>query len=206
MFIPSNNGNRGFVDRLPNGTLQRFINRALDKDKVLPNRMLWRLFMCMIRMVIALAWPDVHQSNENRLEEVMVTTSEAVLRNTDINPGNLMFGNFLRALNEEPFDEEHSLTPIMKMIDLGRVVRDNTPDQSKWNQSTGSMIDSIGYEMRNLLYIGRPDVELREDGTLDQDLVSLVSLCIDWSSESNIDLSALTNNVRTNLTERDAAW
>ncbi|KAK6065040.1 hypothetical protein SCUP515_11439 [Seiridium cupressi] len=117
-----------------------------------------------------------------------------------------MFGNFLRALNEEPFDEEHSLTPIMKMIDLGRVVRDITPDQSKWNQSTGSMMDSIGYEMRNLLYIGRPDVELQEDGTLDQDLVSLVSLCIDWSSESNMDLSALTNNVRTNLTERDAAW
>ncbi|KAM0812072.1 hypothetical protein AB5N19_14389 [Seiridium cardinale] len=117
-----------------------------------------------------------------------------------------MFGNFLRALNEDAFDEEHSLTPIMKMIDLGRVVRDNTPDQTKWNQSTGSMMDSIGYEMRNLLYIGRPDVELQEDGTLDQDLVSLVSLCIDWSSETNPDLSALTNNVRTNLSERDAAW
>ncbi|KAI0878133.1 hypothetical protein GGS24DRAFT_497198 [Hypoxylon argillaceum] len=77
-----------YLEWLQNGTLQKLISRALKKDIELPNRILWRFFLC------------------------------------------LMFGDFD---GPDEADLEHTLTPVMKLIDLGSMrALINTPENNRY--------------------------------------------------------------------------
>ncbi|KAI0025993.1 kinase-like domain-containing protein [Xylariomycetidae sp. FL0641] len=100
-----------YLEQLENGTLTNFLRRAKEAGhKTLPNRLLWRLFMCMVRGCIALAWPDQDFLSNETIPENGGTT--AGITHQDMHGDNLMFGPLLEA-------PEHNLTPLLKMIDFG---------------------------------------------------------------------------------------
>ncbi|OTB08207.1 hypothetical protein M426DRAFT_8014 [Hypoxylon sp. CI-4A] len=97
------------LEYLPNGTLWNFILRAIKADRPLPNRLLWRLFSCLLRFVIALAWPD-----NNPQEILLWDVPMSGLVHNDMHLNNVMIG--------ELDDDEHRLAPILKLIDFGLAV------------------------------------------------------------------------------------
>ncbi|KAI1778977.1 kinase-like protein [Hypoxylon cercidicola] len=95
------------LEYLPNGTIHSFIKLAkakLGRGKLLPNRLLWRFFLCLIRSSIAMAWPDTNERVPN--------VEARNLSHNDIHYENVLLG--------EPLpDNEHRITPILKLIDFG---------------------------------------------------------------------------------------
>ncbi|KAK9776481.1 hypothetical protein SCAR479_06804 [Seiridium cardinale] len=106
-----------YMEWLHNGTLEDFLERAEARDSPLPNRLMWRFLMCLIRMVIAMSWPEAHQPDNIRLEGPQRGFGSVVIRNRDIQDKNLMFDRF----DPSTGCIEHTLAPIMKMIDFGLV-------------------------------------------------------------------------------------
>ncbi|KAI2465731.1 hypothetical protein F4781DRAFT_408091 [Annulohypoxylon bovei var. microspora] len=104
-----------YLDRVENGTLTEFMTRMKEAGvNRLPNRMLWPLFLCMIRACIAMAWP---RDEENVNESTARTPARpSGLSHNDVHGGNLLFGSIL----DHP---EHSRTPIMKLLDFGLAAR-----------------------------------------------------------------------------------
>ncbi|KAI1086185.1 kinase-like domain-containing protein [Rostrohypoxylon terebratum] len=104
-----------YLDRIENGTLTGFMNRAKQNGMVrLPNRVLWPIFLCLVRACIAMAWPR----NAEDLNESIVRTlaPPSGLTHNDIHGDNLLFGSYL----DHP---EHGRTPILKLIDFGLAAR-----------------------------------------------------------------------------------
>ncbi|KAI0095403.1 hypothetical protein F4814DRAFT_187787 [Daldinia grandis] len=104
-----------YIEWLENGTVGTFVDRAYEKDRQLPNRMLLRLFLCLIRIGIALAWPPAGPGADGKpqLETIGPGPARKIVHN-DLHDGNVMFGAF-----ESDSDEEHDLVPIIKAIDFG---------------------------------------------------------------------------------------
>ncbi|KAI1480580.1 hypothetical protein F4774DRAFT_76312 [Daldinia eschscholtzii] len=74
-----NNPLRGNVDRrdwiilewVEHGELRTFINKAravLGRGQRLPNRLLWRLFLCLLRCCVAMAWPNASEEPQRDVE------------------------------------------------------------------------------------------------------------------------------------------
>ncbi|KAI1381470.1 kinase-like protein [Hypoxylon crocopeplum] len=88
------------------GTFGEFIMSARHmKHKRMPNRLLWRTMLCLIRACVAMAWPD--QGEVVGSDEL---TSRLV--HNDLHLHNVLLG-------EPPMDEEHTFAPILKLIDFG---------------------------------------------------------------------------------------
>ncbi|KAI0121598.1 hypothetical protein BJ170DRAFT_698260 [Xylariales sp. AK1849] len=188
-----------YMEWLENGTLDGFIERARRRGKPLPNRMLWRLFMCMARICIALAWPDVHREGDVRLEHIQHNIPAGILFNGDIQAGNLVFGRFI----PDDCTTEHRLTPILKMIDLGVVARRKTSNEAQWSSAVSEVVQMIGDEMFMLLGIGRP---ADPDPTLDPDLENIVTWCMDMDENQRHALSELAMWIDSAIRGRMAAF
>ncbi|KAI0474454.1 hypothetical protein F4859DRAFT_522079 [Xylaria cf. heliscus] len=106
-----------YLEWLENGTLERLVNRAIKLGIRLPNRVLWRFFLCLIRMCIALGWPAEKPEGEDPqpVTEVAKGRARGGLIHRDMHNENIMFGKFIP---NDP-DLEHTMTPIVKLIDLG---------------------------------------------------------------------------------------
>ncbi|CAJ2501835.1 Uu.00g046880.m01.CDS01 [Anthostomella pinea] len=106
-----------FLEFGENGTLLDFCIRCSgQKMKTLPNRMLWRLLMCLVRMCIAMAWPPpipAGTTNPQHILEVAGAPPPGLLVHNDVHSGNVMFGSLV------PGEVEHDLTPVVKLIDFG---------------------------------------------------------------------------------------
>ncbi|KAI1454256.1 kinase-like domain-containing protein [Annulohypoxylon moriforme] len=123
-----------YLDQIENGTLIGFMQRLKEATLMrLPNRMLWTMFLCMIRSCIAMAWPrDEEDVNESTRRTPSRPTG---LSHNDVHGGNIMFGSFM----DHP---EHTRTPILKLLDFGIAGRINVND----GEETG--------EQRNILDMG----------------------------------------------------
>ncbi|KAH9890160.1 hypothetical protein F4778DRAFT_752840 [Xylariomycetidae sp. FL2044] len=115
-----------FVEFLENGTLAQFQDRIRTAGTlpdgtrgplVLPNRMLWGIFLCLVRSCIGMAWPPPlgPVSSEVPLDNVPLR-----LAHNDLHGRNIMFGDL------EPSLPEHSRVPGLKLIDLE--IADEQPD------------------------------------------------------------------------------
>ncbi|KAI0888098.1 uncharacterized protein GGS22DRAFT_185478 [Annulohypoxylon maeteangense] len=108
-----------FTEWIPNGQIRDLIMTRPEWGHPLPNRMLWRCFLCMCHMLIAMAWPpdgnlDAHSARPELppMDPSGVRPQKSTLRHNDINIGNIMFGDFdLTA---------HRSVPILKLIDFGQ--------------------------------------------------------------------------------------
>ncbi|KAI1758779.1 kinase-like domain-containing protein [Hypoxylon sp. FL1150] len=125
-----------YLDTLENGTLSTFMGRLKRAGhNSLPNRLLWTVFLCMIRACIAMAWPSENpDASETAARQAGSPTGIA---HNDIHGANFVFGSFER-------DAEHFTTPIMKLIDFGLAARIRGGEGTE--SGTG--------EQRNILDIG----------------------------------------------------
>ncbi|KAI0469232.1 hypothetical protein F4859DRAFT_516173 [Xylaria cf. heliscus] len=125
------------IEYVENGTLNEFLNRRRDAGlRRLPNRVLWAIFLCLIRACMAMAYPPPPNpktpGNKRRETLPVDVNAEAAgnLIHTDMNLGNLMFGD--RVKNSEPPQppdtSEHLLIPILKLIDFGEAYEVTTPE------------------------------------------------------------------------------
>ncbi|KAI0485190.1 hypothetical protein GGR56DRAFT_669678 [Xylariaceae sp. FL0804] len=103
------------MEFLTGGTLKAFQQRVNEADVILPNRILWAIFLCLIKGCIEIAWPPrgppapkwqgAHTNQLGRAEE------PSDLAHRDMNSENIMFGGL--------GPDEHSRVPIVKLIDFG---------------------------------------------------------------------------------------
>ncbi|KAI1865120.1 hypothetical protein JX265_008167 [Neoarthrinium moseri] len=189
----------GPMEWLENGTLAGFMERAQKKGHPLPNRILWRLFMCLVRMCIAFAWPDAHDESKVELEDPRDEVPRSICYNPDIGSGNLVFGPFV----PDDINLEHRLTPVLKMIDLGLVERRDTPHKKAWSKLVSMSIRLIGEQMFMINGVGRG---ADPDPTLDSDLEKIVSWCMSSSEDDRPQLLELAIWVSNAVKGRDAAW
>ncbi|KAI1429219.1 hypothetical protein F5Y12DRAFT_782184 [Xylaria sp. FL1777] len=99
------------------GTISKLISRVAEKQIRMPNRLLWRFFLCLVRMCIAMGWPPEKPDGENPqpvIEEVNGRPYGGLIHR-DMHEGNVMIGDLIP---DDP-DLEHRLTPMLKLIDLG---------------------------------------------------------------------------------------
>ncbi|KAI0602367.1 kinase-like domain-containing protein [Biscogniauxia sp. FL1348] len=99
------------------GLLYDFIQRLGDREQPLPNRMLWRLFLCFCRFLVAMAWPPDGDGSAAVIETIPKPNANGVrppmsrLLHGDLNHRNVMIDAFESI--------EHSKVPLLKLIDFG---------------------------------------------------------------------------------------
>ncbi|KAL7622868.1 trans-aconitate methyltransferase 1 [Parahypoxylon ruwenzoriense] len=104
------------LEYLENGHLERLYRRLIQYDQLLPNRILWSFFLCLIRACVALAYPlNGTDDQPNRLETVPADgRAPSMIEHADLHHANIMIGNPGNGFRE------HDLVPPLKFIDFGR--------------------------------------------------------------------------------------
>ncbi|KAI0964876.1 hypothetical protein F4678DRAFT_486067 [Xylaria arbuscula] len=109
------------MEWIENGLLWSFYERRAEVDEPLPNRLLWTLFLCLCRMVVALAWPPRDRGVTVRggpelevippLDPRGERPPKSRLLHCDFHGQNIMIDQL------EP--KEHQSVPMLKLIDFG---------------------------------------------------------------------------------------
>ncbi|KAI0174877.1 hypothetical protein BJ166DRAFT_157752 [Pestalotiopsis sp. NC0098] len=116
-LLPHHNESHLYMEWIPNGTLRNFVDqvKAAEEIKFLPNRLLWRFFLCLIRSNIGLQWPPGKPpGGAPVLENVGTEANRRTILHQDIHMSNIMVDDF-----HPNVDREHDIFPALKMIDLG---------------------------------------------------------------------------------------
>lgn len=117
------------LELLENGDLSNFITKVRERNETVPNRILWRFFLCLVRMCIGLAYPPDKIEEYNDQPGPITETVPDRLKNNpsrivhfDMDPKNIFVGDFV--------GEEHKLTPLLKLGDFGLAtkIEDNKLD------------------------------------------------------------------------------
>ncbi|KAH9907057.1 hypothetical protein F4778DRAFT_611877 [Xylariomycetidae sp. FL2044] len=99
------------LEYLENGTLTRLTDRMTHLNVTLPNRVLWYMYLCMVRACIGLAYPSEGAPRLERIPNDGRAPEEIV--HGDLHTSNMMLGD------TDPSVAEHRLVPRVKFIDLG---------------------------------------------------------------------------------------
>ncbi|KAI1464319.1 uncharacterized protein F4812DRAFT_462735 [Daldinia caldariorum] len=140
-----------FIEYLENGTLCDFVTNYSERyDEPLPNRILWRFFLCLIRSCIAMAYPPGGQGY-NLTETVPLNRRARRVRHGDMHDQNVMFGAF-----SSGNDVEHHLTPVLKLIDFGEALEfPETPENVYRGEKEN--VFSVGVLMVELITLDRTE-------------------------------------------------
>ncbi|KAI1500185.1 hypothetical protein F5X99DRAFT_387298 [Biscogniauxia marginata] len=135
---------------IPGVTLLEFLCRVeADPDKWLPipNRLLWLIFQCLVRAVFGMANPPNRPYGEEQEEPTLEplpakepTVNDYQIYHGDMHKNNWMFGDLDTG--------EHTLTPILKLIDFG-LARDPSTFVNQSRTITQSNIYDIGRLMQS---------------------------------------------------------
>ncbi|KAI0486728.1 kinase-like domain-containing protein [Xylaria cf. heliscus] len=103
------------LEHLENGTMESLMDTLRKKGKSLPNRVLWSIYLCLVRACVAMKFPPEQPFNtESKLEEIPEDQSA---------PGNIVHNDILiGSIGDFP---EHAIIPPVKMIDFGLSVVNN---------------------------------------------------------------------------------
>ncbi|KAI0138978.1 kinase-like domain-containing protein [Hypoxylon sp. NC0597] len=108
-----------FTEWIPNGLFDNLVKRRNEWGYPLPNRMLWRFFLCFCYMLVAMAWPPHGEENAPSSKRELPPRDgagelppESHLVHGDLNIENVMLGDF------EPII--HEFVPMLKLIDFGK--------------------------------------------------------------------------------------
>ncbi|KAI0594853.1 hypothetical protein F4775DRAFT_595863 [Biscogniauxia sp. FL1348] len=174
---------------IPGITIGEFCFRTFDDEErwqPIPNRMLWLIFRCMVRALFALASPPQKpfgEMNEEPTLEPMPanepTHDDYQIYHNDWNPYNLMFGQLDSG--------EHSLVPLLKLIDFGVAV-DSTRFKSTYRTVTQANIRDLGDAMQRLYSVNSPNI--------DEDLRALVNQCRDFNPQNRPSVAALWGQIQ----------
>ncbi|OTB00628.1 hypothetical protein M426DRAFT_15313 [Hypoxylon sp. CI-4A] len=208
------------LEYLENGTLTDFMDWS--SGKVTPNRVLWRIFLCLVKACVAMAWPPA----QGRHEEPRNGVNPISLAHRDMHSGNFIFG---------PRDAtfEHGHVPILKLIDFddGQLVQNgekqSSGDRAKFDDKLGleryltpgyrnygidtNLLD-IGLVMCYII-LGEEPLELEDCReqmqdklpNLDDDLQWLVLRCLAVNPENRPRLDVLFQEVLNAVATKTAA-
>ncbi|KAI1434335.1 hypothetical protein GGR50DRAFT_695273 [Xylaria sp. CBS 124048] len=223
-----------YMEWLENGTLGTFIDKASESEVIqvpLPNRLLWRFFLCMTRMCIAMGWPPQQPEGDDPqpVTERAHGPAYGGLSHSDIHSGNVMLGGFMP---DDP-DKEHWLTPILKLIDFGEMKK-LEGEQKEIEKANAANLYAIGYIMLMLVKLDTqwpghsaqpwrldpsqpefltfgapllPDVNgVDPYPTLDPNLRNLVCLCLARESKKRLSPSIMANVAVKCIAERDEKY
>ncbi|KAI1659715.1 kinase-like domain-containing protein [Daldinia decipiens] len=142
-------GRTVMMEWAPNGTLGNFIRRLARSRDHQSNRMLHMLFMCLVRMCIAMAYPPRQGRRARPRREAFPGSRAAQERKTqlihyDMHTNNILFGDV-----ERPGDNDHYVLPPLKLIDFEDA--EVLSGQHRHNQAVQSNILSIGMIMRCII-------------------------------------------------------
>ncbi|KAI2468300.1 kinase-like protein [Annulohypoxylon bovei var. microspora] len=140
------------LEWVPNGTFGDFISKAARRGtQRLPNRLLCRIFLCLVRSCIGMAWPRHRPGDRTELEFPYLGFQPGNLQHNDMHLKNVVLGEFLPHV-------EHGFTPIIKLIDFGLTREtDGVPTAVQQN------IFAIGVLMVKLITID-PNTYVRPQG------------------------------------------
>ncbi|XXG93903.1 hypothetical protein Hte_000153 [Hypoxylon texense] len=183
------------LEWLENGEIQTLMNRCYKKKKLLPNRILWHFFLCLIRACVALAYPpQAGRDAPNILEEIPEDGRDrALIEHGDLHEANVMIGS----TNAFP---EHNLVPVVKFIDFGRAdwTEEGIPDNG-WRAANImlGLIATRRVAMRHTTYQGYKTqaTEILPHGngdkypTLDPDLRDFLARCLASNVKDRPDLA-----------------
>ncbi|KAI1094463.1 kinase-like domain-containing protein [Rostrohypoxylon terebratum] len=102
------------LEYMPHGDLKRMVERAKRYNIAVPNRLLWSIFLCLVRACIGMAYHQaLPEGSQTRTETIPAGQNQHSLVHGSMNLSNIMIGN--------PFARfgEHTLGPVAKLIDLG---------------------------------------------------------------------------------------
>ncbi|KAI1078260.1 kinase-like domain-containing protein [Whalleya microplaca] len=188
------------MEYMENGDVGTLYRKLRQHNELLPNRVLWSFFLCLIRACVALAYPlNGAEDQPNRLETIPTDGREpSMIEHADLHAGNVMIGE---AGGGFP---EHDLIPPLKFIDFGRT--------KEGTQGVSDNIGSISRMMINL--IARQQVktlawvtpyegfetkatEILHHGngkkypTLDDDIRDFLARCLAYEEQDRPSLSAM---------------
>ncbi|KAI1479981.1 kinase-like domain-containing protein [Daldinia eschscholtzii] len=104
------------IEYLENGDLARLYKRLVGRDHLLPNRVIWSFFLCLIRACVGLAYPpNGSEDDPNQLETIPKDgTQPSRIEHADLSAANIMIGTAGGGF------QEHDVIPPLKFIDFGR--------------------------------------------------------------------------------------
>ncbi|KAI1090326.1 hypothetical protein F5B19DRAFT_494488 [Rostrohypoxylon terebratum] len=117
--VPWKTGPFYTMEYIPFGTLEQFYKRVWKDNQVLPNRVLWSIFLCVIRSCIGMAYPP--KGPDIELERVRPDEEMSGICHYDMLDGNFMFGDIAGG---PEWVQEHDKFPPLKIIDFGRAIED----------------------------------------------------------------------------------
>ncbi|KAI0506521.1 hypothetical protein F5B22DRAFT_650634 [Xylaria bambusicola] len=91
---------------------RNFENKLYGNRETVSSRILWRIFLCLIRACVAMNYPPNEPSGADPTLEELGNTPSSGLVHADMHPGNILFGT----TGDFP---EHSIVPPVKLIDFG---------------------------------------------------------------------------------------
>ncbi|KAK8060390.1 hypothetical protein PG996_010320 [Apiospora saccharicola] len=153
------------------------------------------LMLLVIRMCIAMAWPNPYATGKERIEEMEQDFYTHIISNVDLHDENMMFGS----LNSEG-SLEHQLTPILKMIDVGECQRQRTRGESQWLMKTAVLLDGISDHVQ--IMVDRALRTSEEALPVDPELSDLATL----SLGEQPDIRNLAAGVIAAVTTRTEVW
>ncbi|KAI6083959.1 kinase-like domain-containing protein [Hypoxylon rubiginosum] len=145
------------LEWLTGGTVGTFLNNAIRKmvGRPIPNRILWRFFLCMMRGCVAISYPD----HDERIPGRDVEPSGLV--HNDLHIDNIILGDFLTEILAE-----HEITPIVKIIDFGsagQMTRNNHHQEVQDRRSMAMIMEKLITQYGRLgtrpRGVTRPDIE-----------------------------------------------
>ncbi|KAI0011226.1 hypothetical protein F4779DRAFT_573872 [Xylariaceae sp. FL0662B] len=191
------------MEFLPGLTLRGFIDKTTELGMVIPNRVLWMIFLCLARMVTAMGNPPNREFDPAGGNPATIETLPArepasgdyqIFHGDMDNLDNMVFGHFDTG--------EHWFVPVLTSIDFGLAV-----DEIGANIS-GRMMRGVSpgtFTQANVYYAGRAMQRVCSyDGAIDQelafsnldmDLYSLATRCASPDHRNRPSLAELTDTI-----------
>ncbi|KAI3336259.1 hypothetical protein F4824DRAFT_500339 [Ustulina deusta] len=196
-----------------NGELQKFLSKANERRfsarnvNPIPNRVLWFIFKCLSRIMLALAYvpnrPLGSLGDDKTILESPGLFEPATATHYQIYHGDL--SNHLANLIFGEYDAgEHYLVPILKAIDFSEAT--DSHDEFKGRLRSGVTADTIaqgnirdvGIVMQSLYghsHSDTPDKFFRYNRNLDEDIYYLATRCADPDHTKRPGVNELYNTV-----------
>ncbi|KAI1496204.1 kinase-like domain-containing protein [Biscogniauxia marginata] len=106
------------MEYLEHHDLALLLKRVQDQNIILPNRILWAFFLCLVRGCVALAYPpDGDDKTANKLETIPKGRKPENLQHGDLHLRNIMISDISSEFRE------HTFTPALKLIDFGQATK-----------------------------------------------------------------------------------
>ncbi|KAI1767527.1 hypothetical protein GGR53DRAFT_97566 [Hypoxylon sp. FL1150] len=202
------------LEYMEHGNIEKIYSRCMQTDTMVPNRVLWALFLCLIRACIALAYPIGAEENaQTRLETIPTDgTGPSKIEHADLHGENIMIG-------EVDGFVEHQIVPPFKFIDFGRtrdVYGTNIPD-NVWKISrmmiemathsdvriSRNITQYNGYETRATEIL--PHGNGAKYPNLDPDLCDFLARCLADKPQDRPDLQVMLDTAETAVRIKTAA-